>query len=142
MRLKNALAMIRDEFIDGDATDEYPLSIDEADRHEQKEKRQYKSSEWTKRDRRLAHLLILMVHTFGSGGQLVSDIGSQTDSRFLVSLMVTRKYVKHMPSVAEDIEVTSPTLVFPALEETDLERYSRAYTLPRYFAYSINSKTH
>jgi len=140
LRFENAVALIRDEFIDGDATDEYPLSIDKIDRHAQTETRDYESKQRTQNDRRLAHLLVLMVHTFGAGDQLVSDIGSQKD--FSVNLMATRRHVKHIPSVADDIEVTRPTLVFPALEETRLEPYSRAFTLLKYFAYSINSKTH
>jgi hypothetical protein len=90
----------------------------------------------------MAHLLILMVKTFGSGGEPVSDLDGEKD--FSASLMsrLKRTHVESVPTVPAGIEVLRPTLVPSGLEETDLEPYNRAYTLLKYFGYSISSKAH
>jgi hypothetical protein len=73
LRVKGAMAFIRDEFLDGDAPEKYPLSLDDIGLHAAKDRRKYTSKEQAQRDRRMAHLLILVVKTFGSGGEPVSD---------------------------------------------------------------------
>jgi hypothetical protein len=74
LRVKGAMTLIRDKFIDGDAPEKHPLSIDNIDFHAAvKDKRKYGSKEQAQRDKRMAHLLILVVDTPGSGGEPVSD---------------------------------------------------------------------
>jgi hypothetical protein len=83
-----------------------------------------------------------MVETFGSGGEPVSDIEGEKD--FSASLMGRPRsdHVQSVPTVAAETEVLRPTLVPSELDETNLEPYNRAYTLLKYFAYSIGSKAH
>jgi hypothetical protein len=144
LRVKGAMAFIRDEFLDGDAPEKHSLSIDDIGLHAAKDKRKYTNKEQPQRDRRMVHLLILMVKTFGSGGEPVSDIDGEKD--FSASLMgrPKRNHGESVPTVPAGIEVLRPTLMPFGLEETetDLERYDRAYTLLKYFGYSISSKAH
>ena len=106
LRLKGAMTFIRDEFLDGDAPENYPPSIDQIDLHAVLEKYKYSNKEQAQRQRSLAHLLILMADTFGSGGRSVSDIdGGEDDILTSLTGRSGRNYIWHVPVMPDAIQV-------------------------------------
>jgi hypothetical protein len=144
MSAKKALGIIRDDFIDGEEAEDFPLAVEDLKLHAMGDlkKEKYTKNEEQQRHRYLAHILIVMKHLWsGPADEEVEDLDDDNNVRG--ALEKKHGHIDAVPIVSND-RVIRPQLFRSGFQEdeSDLEPYNRAWNLLRYFKYVTASTAH
>lgn len=144
VRVNVALDYIRAVYLQGDTSDEFPLSFADIDKHKPPQDSWAKSMsecdvyEKRQRQKYLAHILIQMVQEFSHAES--GSVDATEHANFSAQLKALgKKHLRSVPDIAGKT-VTWPKLAPASSKESLLERYNRGWNLLKCMAYNTSTE--
>jgi hypothetical protein len=141
MRITSALEQIRDVWLGGNAHKIFSISFENLERLRKNVPPGRKTALETSvvdkeaKDQYLAQILILMVEEFSLA---IPTVSGEEQKKYADQLMGFKDKISSVPEIAGRL-VTWPQMKFPKAQESDLERYNRAWNLLRHMHYTTGN---